>query len=117
MQIKTKLTDISGRIFFYLFGALAMVGILNFPIQVLQLFMLGKLSFPDSIPTFPWYVLLFGGTLIILVVMFIAGYIWAKLGIAKAQSQVANENNPQILDIIERLERIESKLPVQNDWR
>jgi hypothetical protein len=115
-----NLPDKVGRAFYYILIAAAAIGIVNLPIQVLQLVMLGKLTFPNiSLPfVIPWYALIIGVVGIIILFMLAFGFFWARLGLAKAQNNVSNENNLQMCDIIERLERIEKQVTrAENDWR
>jgi TRAP-type C4-dicarboxylate transport system permease small subunit len=115
-----NLPDKVGRAFYYILIAAAAIGILNLPIQVVQLVMLGKLTFPTvSLPfAIPWYVLIIGVIGIMVLFMLAFGFLWAKLKVADHMNNVSNENNPQMRDIIERLERIESQVTrAENDWR
>lgn len=115
-----KHTEIIGRSLYYIFGAFSIIGILNFPIQVLQLILLGRLNFPDLHLPFevPLWLILVISFILLLLGMLGAGILWARLGIAKVQNQVMNENNPQMLEVLQRLERIENKLTIpENDWR
>jgi len=92
--------------------ASALISIINIPIQVTQLILLGKLTFPFiSLPIgVPWYVYIFGGIVVGTVVLWIIGYYWEKYDGAKNQNRIANKNNLEISEILERLERIEKRL-------
>ena len=104
--------NLLGRGLFYLAVAAGVVGMINLPIQITQLVLLTSLKFPNlHLPVeVPWYVTIAGCILVMLFAMLVAGIIIARLKILEHQNQVANENNPQIVDIINRLVRIEEKL-------
>lgn len=115
-----KLSEIAGRSLYYIFGALSIIGIVNIFIQVVQLVLLGRLNFPDfAIPfNLPLWAILVIGFVIMVLCLLGLGILWARLGIASMQNHVMNENNPQMLEVLQKLERIEKKLnEPENDWK
>ena len=94
-----------------LFIASGMFGLLNLPIQAVQLFLLGKLTFPTTgIFQFPWYITIGGGIILGIFCLWVAGYILEYFDVPKHQNTIGNKNNLQIVEVLERLKRIEEKL-------
>lgn len=89
-----------------------LIAMLSLPIQIVNLVLLGKLSFPFiTLPVeIPWFIIIFGGLSVGVFILWIVGVIMVKRNVAKHQNQISNENNPQMVEILERLKRIEGKL-------
>lgn len=102
----------------YIQIAVGAIYVLNLPIQILQLIMLGRLTFPSMLPiTIPWYVFVFGGLSLMLGCLLVVGMILNRLDYVKVQTELFNQNNPLFHDVIQRLDRIEGKLPVGDDGK
>jgi hypothetical protein len=89
-----------------------LIAMLSMPIQIVNLILLGKLSFPFvSLPVnIPWYVVIFGGLSFGIFSLWCIGFIMEKKSVAKHQNRISNQNNPQIMEILERISRIEERL-------
>lgn len=108
MNISKFLGDNSYR----LFVAVAFVGIINTPITIVNLFLLGKLTFPEiSLPIqIPWVMVIGGGLFAGVLSLWILGYLLEYFGVPKAQNSIGNKNNLQMVEVLARLERIEKGL-------
>jgi len=65
------------------------------------------IKIPISVWFFPIYVL-------VIVLMILFGYFEDKLGFFREESRITTKRNPQIEELLRRLERIEKKLDVKN---
>jgi uncharacterized membrane protein (DUF106 family) len=91
--------------------AATMISIVNLPIQMVQLVLLGKLSFPTvGIFNFPWWAIVFGGISLGVFCLWLAGFVMEYFKVPQHQNRISNKNNPEISEILERLKRIEGKL-------
>lgn len=103
------IANLVGRGLYYIVVAVAVVGVINLPIQITQLVLLTSLKFPEiHLPIqIPWYVTIIGCVVSMLFALLLLGILFARLKIIEHQNTVANENNLQVIEILERLDRIE----------
>jgi uncharacterized membrane protein (DUF106 family) len=91
--------------------AATMFSIVNLPIQMVQLVLLGKLSFPTvGLFNFPWWMIMGGGIATGVFCLWVSGYVMEYFKVPQHQNRISNKNNPEISEILERLERIEQRL-------
>jgi hypothetical protein len=94
MNISKFLGDNSYRILI----ASALFGILNIPIQAVQLFLLGKLNFPTVIFfQLPWYVTIGGGVSLGVLCLWSAGFVMEYFKVPEHQNTISNKNNVQMI--------------------
>ena len=105
-----------GKIFaedlWYIQMGIGFVSIINFPVNLLQFILISHIAFPTvALPVqVPWWLFMSGSLALMFFGLFVVGYYYTKRGIVKNQSDISNRNNPQIMQIIERLDRIERLL-------
>jgi len=91
--------------------AATIFSIANLPIQVAQLFLLGKINYPTiGIFQVPWYIATGGVISGGIFCLWATGYVMEYFRVPQHQNQISNRNNPEISEILERLRRIEGKL-------
>jgi uncharacterized membrane protein (DUF106 family) len=91
--------------------AATLFSIANLPIQVAQLFLLGKINYPTiGIFQVPWYIAIGGVISGGIFCLWAAGYVMEYFKVPQHQNTISNKNNVQMTEILERLERIEKRL-------
>ena len=94
----------------YIMLAATAISVVNLPIQIMQLAMLTKLTFPQILPIqMPWWVFFGGGLCLMLILLAFVGYILVRINYVKIQSDLSTQHNPQIVEILEYIRELKNR--------